>query len=245
MAMQKLPLPVHTPPGEIVYPESDGKPMAETDVHARCIIDVRTMLDDYFAGEPDVYVSGNLLLYYEEGNPRESVAPDVFVVRGVPKGLRRTYRLWQEGQPPSFVLEVSSTSTRWEDQATKRGLYQLLGVQEYVLFDPLGEYLKPPLQGFRLVDGIYQPVSLTPGGGLRSEVLGLELHAEGARLRLFNPATGEYLLTALEEAAARREEAAARRAAQARADNEAAVRRQLEAELARLRVELARRSAAE
>jgi Uma2 family endonuclease len=226
-----------SPTGEVVYPESDGRPMAETDVHARCIIDVRTMLDAHFASEPDVYVSGNLLLYYEEGNPRESVAPDVFVVRGVRKGLHRTYRLWEEGVPPTFVLEVTSAGTRWEDQAAKRGLYQVLGVQEYVLFDPTDEYLRPPLQGYRLSQGVYQPLPVVErdaGLALTSEALGIELHAGPQRLRLYDPRAGEYLRTAAEEAAARREADVARQAAESRAQA-------LEAELARLRDELARR----
>ena len=230
--------PFRSPSGEVVYPESDGKPMAETDIHARCIIDVRTMLDNYFARDPDVYVSGNLLLYYEEGNPRESISPDVFIVRGAGKRLRRTYRLWDERIPPQFVLEVTSSSTRWEDQATKRGLYQVLGVQEYVQFDPTQDYLRPPLQGFRLEHGVYQPLPLLSRPGvemaLRSDVLGLELHADGERLRLFDTESGAYLRTASEEIAAREVAEAARQEAEQRAQA-------LEAELTRLREELARR----
>ena len=96
----------------IRYRTSDGKPMAETDVHRQCMVDAIETLEDYFAGEPRVYVSGDLLLYYEEGNPRRSVAPDAFVVRGVPKGQREIYKLWEEGVPPAWVLEVTSCSTR-------------------------------------------------------------------------------------------------------------------------------------
>jgi Uma2 family endonuclease len=249
---------------DVDYPESDGRPMAETDVHAKCIIDVRFMLDRFFADRPDVYVSGNLLLYYEQGQNTLSVAPDIFVVFGVPKRRRRTYRLWEERQAPQFVLEVSSKGTRGEDQGAKRGLYAWLGVQEYVLFDPLEEYLRPPFQGYRLAggpSGNYVPIGPAGGGVLRSEVLGLELHRRGSALRLHDPQTGVWLPTPDEEADARQtaesQAALAERrlveverraaAAEARAAGEAAARQQAEAaaaaaqtELERLRAELER-----
>ena len=76
----------------IHYPERDGKPMAETDVHIDVLIYLREALKDHFRDEPQVYVAGNMLLYYEEGNPAACVAPDVFVVQGVAKGERRTYQ---------------------------------------------------------------------------------------------------------------------------------------------------------
>ena len=136
----------------IEYPESDGKPVGETDVHRREILHTIETLERHFRNVPDIYVSGNLMFYYEEGNPAAVVSPDVFVVKGVRKGLRRTYKLWEEGVAPCVVIEMTSRSTRLEDKGNKRALYALLGVREYFLFDPLGEYLKPPLQGFTLVD---------------------------------------------------------------------------------------------
>ena len=136
----------------IEYPESDGKPVGETDVHRREILHTIETLERHFRDAPDIYVSGNLMFYYEEGNPSAVVSPDVFVVKGVRKGLRRTYKLWEEGVAPCVVIEMTSRSTRLEDKGNKRALYALLGVREYFLFDPLGEYLKPPLQGFTLVD---------------------------------------------------------------------------------------------
>jgi hypothetical protein len=75
------------------YPESDGKPMGETDVHIDALIYLREALRDYFRDDPQTYVARNMLLYHEEGNPAACVAPDVFVVQGVAKGERRTYRL--------------------------------------------------------------------------------------------------------------------------------------------------------
>jgi Uma2 family endonuclease len=213
-------------PTQIHYPESDGKPMGETDVHIDALIYLREALRDYFQDDPQMYVAGNMLLYYEEGNPAACVAPDVFVVQGVAKGERRIYRLWEEGQPPAVVFEITSRGSRLEDLGTKRAIYAMLGVREYFLYDPLGEYLRPSLQGYRLQEGEYQRISPGSEGGLTSQLLGLELRVEDGCLRVLNPATGERLLTPAEALVARRSEAAARRTA--------------EAELERLRAELAR-----
>jgi Uma2 family endonuclease len=189
---------------QIHYPESDGKPMSETDVHIDALIYLREALRDHFRDDPQMYVAGNMLLYYEEGNPAACVAPDVFVVQGVAKGQRRTYRLWDEGQPPAVVFEITSRVSRLEDLGIKRAVYAMLGVQEYFLYDPFGEYLRPSLQGYWLQEGEYQ--RLLPGaeGGFVSQALGLELRLENARLRVFNPDTGERLLTPAEALAARR-----------------------------------------
>src|SRR5215213_5447878 len=79
----------------VEYPESDGKPLGETDAHRREILAIIAMLEQFFVEHANVYISGNLMFYYEQGNPSAVVSPDVFVVKGVPKGLRRTYRLWE------------------------------------------------------------------------------------------------------------------------------------------------------
>ena len=228
------------PPLAVDYPSSDGQPMGESDVHIDCIIYVRGALRRYFGkqGRDEVYVAGNMFLYYEQGNPRAVVAPDVFMVRGAPVHQRDSYLLWNEPKGPDFVLEVTSASTRREDEGRKRGLYASLGVQEYFLYDPRGEYLAPPLKGYRLRDGEYRALPALPvlpgrGVAVRSEVLGLELRArrEERRLRLRDTAEGRDLPTyeevdrALEEmvaarqheSAARQQETDARRAAEARA----------------------------
>ncbi len=215
------------PPREqIVYPESDGEPMAETDLHRKDMTAVIEALADYFRNAPDVYVSGNLFVYYEEGDLGSRVAPDVFVVKGVRKGDRRIYKLWEEGKAPNVVIEMTSRGTRLEDLGTKRVLYAWLGVREYFLYDPWGEYLDPPLQGYRLGERDYEWIDPSVEGTLYSEELGLELRLEDGRLRLVDPVTGERLL-APEEAQE------ARRAAEARAAR-------AEAEVERLRVELDR-----
>ena len=213
------------PHDTVFYPTSDGQPMAETDLHAACIVYVASALRWWFKknGRDDVYVGSNNFLYYERGNPRAVVSPDVYVVVGVPAGLRDTYLLWNEPKGPDFVLEVTSASTRHNDERRKRDVYAALGVREYFLYDPRAEWLAPPLQGWRLHEGAYRALPAVTvlsnrGVAVASEVLGLELRDERAqrRVRLRDPATGENLLTHEESERAREEEAARRKAAEAR-----------------------------
>jgi Uma2 family endonuclease len=184
---------------EIEYPESDGQPMVETDTHYRELTGLRFALETHFRDDANVYIGANMMLYYVEGDPSQVAAPDVFVVFGVPKGERRTFKTWIEGKVPDVVFELTSRSTRQDDLRDKRVLYEGLGVSEYFLFDPLDEYLEPPLMGFRLQAGYYAPLTpeRKPGGELRlaSDVLDLELHVQAGHLRLSDPKTGRLLLT--------------------------------------------------
>lgn len=237
---------VLSPATTIDYPSSDGLPMAESDVQRQYLIYAVEALGVYFQDREDVYVSGNLFIYYEEGNPQAVVAPDVFVVVGVSKRDRSSYLLWHEPKAPDFVLEVTSRSTRSEDQGAKRGIYAFLGVQEYWQYDPTGDYLIPPLQGSRLVGRNYRPLQETtfPDGTLTlpSHVLGLDIRLEHGRLRFYDPATGQNLLTRQEAEQARQEaEQARREAEQARQEAEQA-RREAEE---RVRQETTARQAAE
>ena len=104
---------------EVDYPTGDGKPMAETDVHRDDMVDVIQMLRDHFADEPDVYVSGNLLMFYVEGDRRKHISPDVFVVRGVEKKDRDHYLVWKERKAPDAVIEITLKSTRRETSGKK------------------------------------------------------------------------------------------------------------------------------
>jgi Uma2 family endonuclease len=186
------------------YPTSDGRPVAETDWHRELMFHLIAALHAFYAAVRDVYVSGNLLLFYERGNKRKHVSPDVFVVKGVPKHQRPNYLLWEEGKGPDVIFELTSSSTKREDLVKKFGLYRdVLKVREYFLFDPLGDYLDPPLQGFRLAKGDYVPIRPVHGR-LPSKVLGLHLDRDGKQLRLYNPLTGEWLPTP-EEAVQRAE----------------------------------------
>lgn len=213
------------------YPTSDGKPMAETDWHRDLMLALIQTLKVWYAAQPRVYVSGNLLLFYEEGNRRRQVSPDVFVVKGVAKHDRPNYLLWEEGKGPDVAIELTSSSTRREDMKGKYQLYQdTLRVKEYFLFDPLGDYLTPPLQGHRLRRGRYHPIR-SVAGRLPSQVLRLHLERHGRELRLHDPDTGRWLPTPLEMAA--EAETARQQAETARQ----------QAEMARQQAEIARQQA--
>jgi Uma2 family endonuclease len=226
---------------KVDYPTGDGKPMAETDIHRDNMMDVIRTLQECFAADPMVYISGNLLMFYEEGNRRKHVSPDVFVVRGIQKKRRDNYLVWEEGKTPDFVLELTSKTTRREDQVKKQGLYRdVLRVREYFQFDPTEDYLNPPLQGFRLVEGEYVPI--TPvDRRLPSEVLGLHLEQDGQEVRLYDPQRRGRLLKPEERASAaeQRAESAEQRAesAEQRAQAGQALVREVSVEIERLRRE--------
>ncbi len=216
------------PPVAVEYPSGDGKPMAENDAQLAAILYGIGALRVHYEARADVYVSGDLLMYYEEGNPQAAVAPDVFVVFGVEDRVRRRYLVWKEGKGPDFVLEVASKSTWREDLGPKRELYERLGVKEYWQYDPTGEYFRPVLQGLRLSGGGYvrQLAVASPDGAvtLTSETLGLELRALGGEVRFRDPTTGQVLLSHSESDAARRDAESRADAAAVRAEREAAAR---------------------
>ncbi len=233
---------------EIEYPTSDGQPMAETPQHAQVMYDLIFGLKEWYEEVSDVWVAGNLFLYYEKGNPRARVAPDLLLAKGVRKWDRPNYLVWQEG-PPVLVVEVTSKKTRRRDQDVKKPLYERLGVKECVLFDPFAEYLRPPLQGFRLMRGSYQPIPLEADGSLRSQTTGLWFRREGQRLRMVDVATGERILWSEEKKTARVEAEAKAASAEAKAAEASAAWRAAEAraesEAARAAEESAARQAAE
>jgi Uma2 family endonuclease len=187
---------------EIHYPTSDGKPIAETDTHREQILALIKALEIFFAARADVYVSGNIMFYYVEGSPEESVAPDVMVCFGTAKGERTSYKTWEENEVvPSIVIEISSRGTWKKDRVEKKVLYAALGVKEYFIFNPLDLKSESSFVAFRLKNGEYDAAEIT-NGRVRSEVLGLDLVVSGKTLRLFNPQTNEFLKTTEELAAA-------------------------------------------
>lgn len=211
---------------EMEYPTSDGQPMAETTLHRKIMADLIEALERHFAGVPDVWVGGNLFLCYRKGDPSAALAPDVLLAKGVTKWDRPNYLLWEE-TAPSLVMEITSRKTRGEDRGKKKDVYERIGVEEYVLFDPYGDWLRPRLQGFRLDRGRYQPIAPDEDGSLASRTTGLILRPEGERLRLFDPAAGKPLLWTDELEGARA-------AAEAALAEERAARRKLEERLREL-----------
>ena len=232
----------------LVYPESDGEPMAETPKHQQVMIDCMDILRSHFRGFVDVYIAGNMLLYYEEGNPRKSVSPDVFMVRGLSKKELRTYKTWEQPSTLDFVLEVASPSTYAKDFNEKKSIYeQILRVKEYCIYDPYHE-IDPSFVGFRLVGDTYQEIAFVEDR-LPCETLGLELGERDGVLRLYDPVTETWLGTSperVDEANARASEAETRvLEAETRVSEEARARREAEAELEKLRAALQRLQSSE
>jgi Uma2 family endonuclease len=229
------------PPTPIYYPESDGKPMAETDTHRRDLMYAVEAIDEFFRDHDDVYVSGNLLVYYQQGEPSKSFAPDCFVVFGIPKIRRRSYKIWEEsGHVPAMIIEFTSNSTKADDSGSKKGLYAFLGVKEYYLFDPTGDYLPEPLMGYALHEGNYQPRQAASDGSLVSPLLGLRLKPEGELLRLYDVATGAALPLYGEAVEIARQQTERAEVERARAEAERARAEAAEQRVAELLAELAR-----
>ena len=215
-----------------LYPDSDGRPMGDTDLHSDALIWLRQALQDYYAAVPDVYVASNIIMYYKQGDPKSRRDPDVLVAKGVGKHRRRAFRLWEEKVVPCVLFEIASKDTWRVDLHDKPVEYAGIGVKEYFVFDPEGAYLDPVLQGFRTVKAKPVRMKPAPDGSLVSKQLGLRLLPEGGMLRLIEVETGEPILTRNE-----RNERSEQRAVQAeqRAEQERQRAEALEAELRRLR----------
>jgi Uma2 family endonuclease len=242
---------VQSAPEIELYPESDGKPMAETDVHLDCMIHIRAVLKWRYRGER-VYVGSNLLVYYAKaqgGKKGRAVAPDNFVVKDCDPGMRRVFKIWEEGRVPNTVFEVTSDSTRAEDEREKPEIYARMGVKEMFLFDPTCDYLDPPLQGYRFIRGEPRRIKPDETGALTSKELGIRLRLEDGRLVIYDVQTGERLLTEAEaerqakeaERQAKEAERQAKEAERQAAAAERAAREAAEEEVRRLKAELARR----
>jgi Uma2 family endonuclease len=194
--------------------------VAETPLHRDNLLGLIEMFRDHYRGDPSVYISGNMFLYFEEGNPRRSVSPDVFVALGIGDAERDAYFTWKEGKGPDLVVELTSPRTRKEDFDKKFTIYQdVLKVPEYFLFDPRSQYLDPPLQGYRLREGRYERIEPIDGR-LPSATTGLHLERDGRDVKLFDPRTGVTYPT-LAERADQRAEAEARIAAERKRADEA------------------------
>lgn len=218
---------------ETDYPESDGRPMGETDWHIDAIIRLRDLLRRRYQDQR-VYVGSDLIIYHVEGEPQEFVVPDVFVVFDCENKKRRTFKTWEENRAPEVVFEITSRSTARQDRVFKPSTYEQIGVKELFLFDPTGDYLKPNLQGIRFEGGKQVPM-IPQEGRFLSAVLSASISCQNQVLRLFDLETGSEILTGEEsersakesERRAKELERVARIAAEARADR-------LQAELERL-----------
>ncbi len=209
---------------EPAYPSSDGEPVAETFVHLYAMLVTLEVLTQYLQGQ-QATVLGNQFMYYAQGFPKLRVAPDVMVIFGVKPGGRDNYKIWEEGEVPSVVFEMTSKGTRSKDEVFKKMLYAQLGIQEYWLFDPKEEWLEPALQGYRLQNGPEEPYYEPIDNGF-SAALKLRLVHEGHLIGFYRQDNGKRLLIPSELAVSLKQEALARQQAEQRA--EAAEQAQLE-----------------
>ncbi|MCG9128006.1 Uma2 family endonuclease [Candidatus Poribacteria bacterium] len=191
------------------YPDSDGKPIASSERHFKEILKNFSLLENHFANTPDVYVLGDMLMYYVEGDPTKSIAPDIFVSFGIGRKERRIYKIWEEGKPPDFVLEFASKKTYHNDLTDKKQLYADIGIQEYFLCVVDGHYLPSPLMGFRLLNGEYIEILQNDDGGILAETLALEFHLLDDGFGIYDPKVGDWIKTAADEAEERADEAEA------------------------------------
>jgi Uma2 family endonuclease len=231
-------VPTTTP--DIEYSETDGQPMGETAWHVAWIFRLYDLLTRRYRDQR-VLVASDMFVYYEEGIPWRKFAADAMVVKDCDPYPRRVFKIWDEGRVPSAVFELVSRGTKRDDLEFKPGLYERLGIGEYFLYDPLGEEIRPQLQGFRLTPAGYEPIRPDSAGRLHSTELGLWLRVEDSDLVLYDTATGEKLCTGEEaEHKALEAERAAREAERAAREAERAAREAAEAELHRLRDQLRR-----
>ena len=198
-------------PDTVEYPERQW--IAQSIWHGDAVRQATDALGNHFRDREDVLVAMELVVYYQRGDNTAWLRPDVQVVFGVERGGNRsTYKVWEEGRAPDFVLEVASPSTAEHDARYKAAEYARIGVREYWRLDPEGTLMGTALEGYRVTGGRYEPVRSVerPGGGryLRSRVLGLDLRSrrrDGATVLVFaDPRTGEEFDGALEEAERRR-----------------------------------------
>jgi Uma2 family endonuclease len=212
-------LPPETEDPNICYPDTDGEPLAETEFQFNPLTEMVHALRVHYEDRSDVYVAGDMFVYYRMNDAGASVAPDVFAVFGVDKHTRRSYMVWREGKAPDFVMEIASEGTYDRDIGEKREIYMAIGVMEYWRFDPLRECFDPPLAGERLVSGRYEPIPVgeDADGILRgySALLGLDICVVDDLLRLYDPIDRNWLRNLSEAEAARTEAEAARTEAEA------------------------------
>ena len=235
--------PEKRPAAAVEYPYSDGKAMAESPRHADAILYALATLRNRFAGSRFVQVGANMNLFYEDGDPEKKLVPDLFVVRGLAALPEPSYKVWEAGRPPDFVLEVASPSSAGRDRGEKQVLYASMGVAEYWRFNPGGTLEGVSGEGERLegnsLEGLgYEPLARRADGSIRSAVLELDARVEARPgmehlLRLRDPGTGEDLLTFWESEEGRLE-------AEKALSSEVAARRAAEAEIARLKARIAK-----
>ncbi len=220
---------------DIIYPDSDGQPMADNTKQFELIVLIKKNLDVLFANDPNVFVAGDLLWYPIEGDNKTKIAPDVMVVFGRPKGDRGSYQQWQEDNiPPQVVFEILSPGNSLKEMAKKLQFYDRYGVEEYYLYDPD----KVDLTGWlRSEDGLEVIEEMA---GWVSPRLGIRFELAEGELVIYRP-NGERFANYLELAQRVEQERQEKEQAQQQAQQERQRAEQAEAELQALRALLQER----
>src|SRR5271157_5604998 len=172
----------------VVYPESDGQPIAENTLQFRRIVTIKEGLEAVFRDRQDVFIAGDLFWYPVEGDPKIRVAPDVMIVFGRPKRERRSYLQWEEGGiAPQVIFEILSPGNRTWEMEQKLLFYERYGVQEYYVYDP--EMIE--LSGWlREKDELRE---ITQINGWTSQLLGIRFVLQPSTLEIFDPENHPFL----------------------------------------------------
>jgi Uma2 family endonuclease len=167
---------------EIIYPESDGKPMSDNTKQFRWITVIHHNLDWLFAHDPNIFVAGDLLWYPSENENKISQAPDIMVAFGVSKGDRGSYKQWKEGNiAPQVVFEILSPSNTMTEMNKKLVFYNRHGVEEYYLYDPEKNDLSGWIRNEKNLDVIENINNWV------SPRLGIRFDCSGEELKLYRP----------------------------------------------------------
>ena len=176
----------------IIYPDSDGQPMADNTKQFNWIVTIKENLELLFADDPNVFVAGDLLWYPVKGDNKTRIAPDALVVFGRPKGDRGSYRQWEEEKiPPQVVFEILSPGNRLKEMAKKLRFYERYGVEEYYIYDPDRIDLMGWLRADNQLDVIEEM------NGWVSRRIGIRFQVTPDNLEIYTP-SGERFLTYVE-----------------------------------------------
>ncbi|GAP99336.1 Uma2 family endonuclease [Leptolyngbya sp. NIES-2104] len=206
--------PQTTTPNEIVYPESDGKPMADNTKQFRWIVTIKENLEILFADDSMVFIAGDLLWYPIEGNNRICQAPDVMVVFGRPKGDRGSYQQWKEDNiAPQVAFEILSPSNTAAEMTRKLAFYQQHGIEEYYVYDPdRNELVALEAQNGTLLE-------VPEVQGWQSPRLGIQFELNEETLQIYYP-NGDRFLSSVQLSAQRDRERQRAEQADQRAEQE-------------------------
>jgi Uma2 family endonuclease len=167
---------------DIIYPESDGKPMADNTKQFELIVEIKKGLDLLYLNDPQVFIAGDLFWYPVEGQPKIVTAPDVMVAFGRPKGDRGSYKQWEENNiAPQVVFEILSPTNNRLEMSKKLLFFDRHQVEEYYLYDPETNLLDIWIRTSEGLEPIAQPDNWT------SPRLGVRFDISTGRLQLYKP----------------------------------------------------------